>query len=159
MFIIFISTAPLKWMMMQNIIVVGICQILCEMKYNSKTGISRNILSISISNYIQWPYKTLRAIYIKSATDFWFWNICRLTVQRITSHRKMKAFVAIIALCALVVSSNAAPQFIGEQSGSSSGSNSQSESQSLNQGENQKTNLLLVEIRCKIVLIFFLSIL
>lgn len=48
----------------------------------------------------------------------------------------MKTFVAIIALCALVITSNAAPQYL-QSGGAQSGSNSQSESQSTNQGENK----------------------
>lgn len=88
---------------------------------------------------IQRACKTLTAICIKSATDFWYWIICRLTVQRITTRRKMKIFVAIAALCTLVIFSNAAPQFGGGQSGSSSGSNSQSatQNQAAIQGENK----------------------
>lgn len=50
----------------------------------------------------------------------------------------MKTFVAIIALCALVITSNAVPYggFSGGQSESGSASSSNAASQTLNQGKN-----------------------
>lgn len=50
----------------------------------------------------------------------------------------MKTVVAITALCALVIASNAAPygEYAGGQSASGSGSSSNAASQTLNQGKN-----------------------
>lgn len=58
--------------------------------------------------------------------------------ENITSRVKMKTFVAIIALCALVITSNAVPYggFSGGQSESGSASSSNAASQTLNQGKN-----------------------